>query len=809
MAIAYDAKGAGVNTTSGAGSAITFSDTAAVGADVWLVINNTGNCSMSAVTYDSASMTSVASVNHNNSNVNGTVRVYHLVGAGTGASVTVRFIPSAAVYVQAQLISMTGVGSVAAPTTVYGMSTSPSTGAVSLSAGQVALGFLAYGYPSAIYGPISSPTGGTNRHLVNGGLNASGFTVSDGSTSGVTFGATLTSASARWSGVAIVLSPAANGTIVQPSEATITITGGTPTVTGPSQVLTPGGATIAIISGTPSVSSSGGGGGGAVVTYSATGVGQSSATAISSFSFNSTATAGDYVLLAVQTRTTLSNITYGGVTMSLLGSVNNNNSAGNGTLYMYELYNVSGGAQTVAGTMGASTTLIANTFAYNGVATSALNYSAYGQGTSISTGSQTCPSNGMLVAALGVGSGVGAAISNPTGGTNRHLTTANNVGLSVTDSTATTTFGLTTGFNYTASLVAALSPPAGSWVVPSATTITVIGSIPSTIQTIPPTGASFTLSGGTPDISQTSGLSPAGLTITLVGSVPSTIQTIPPVVSSLTLSGGPPAVVQYPDNPFNPTLTKLQAGQSVRHLYIGDSTVQGLGDVTFSGGWPTWVGLMLGATFGVTVKNGNSTISNAGSSNTITVTNMGLGGTTLANDEGRLANGDYTVTPAPDAIFIQDGINDMSLGGLTGAQFTTAMQNFVTNVRALYPTVPIIVTTCNTTNGDNYAAGFSMMTQGLVGQSLPLATAFAASTTMPSVYVLDTRQAYGSVYTPSLMYDGLHPNINGYKAQAAFVVKALAHAVVTYPSSGTLTLTRGTPTVLIAGGSIPPNLFFF
>lgn len=250
MSIDYDAKGAEVKWTSGTG-AKTFSATHASGADVWLIANTGFNATFSSVTYNGVSMGSpVATASHNGVSANGFVYVYHLAGAGTGSAATVSLTPSGSGRGQAQSISFTGVGAALTAVTRTGVGQTPAALAVTLADGEVAFGVVTYGSASGV-GPMSSPTGGTNRHLMNDAANAGGFAASDSGTSGVVFGASITSTLAPWATVTIVLQPP-SGTTVTPDAATVSAAGGTPEVTAP-QVATPDGAALSIAGGTPSI----------------------------------------------------------------------------------------------------------------------------------------------------------------------------------------------------------------------------------------------------------------------------------------------------------------------------------------------------------------------------------------------------------------------------------------------------------------------------------------------------------------------------------------------------------------------------
>lgn len=185
------------------------------------------------------------------------------------------------------------------------------------------------------------------------------------------------------------------------------------------------------------------------VTYDATGVGyMGNYNTVRTFSH--TATAGAYVVLAfANDRSTFipSTVQYAGTPMTQLGYAYSSNDSIYGVLALYGLANVPGGARTVSitGVVGGGWA-IANTFSYLNVASVNTPLANYGAGTLISSGLVTCNTSEMIVCAAGYGSiNLGQTLSNPTGGTNRYITTATYGGsaLSVSDSQSSTTFTAT------------------------------------------------------------------------------------------------------------------------------------------------------------------------------------------------------------------------------------------------------------------------------------------------------------------------------------------------------------------------------
>lgn len=203
------------------------------------------------------------------------------------------------------------------------------------------------------------------------------------------------------------------------------------------------------------------------VGFQTVGAGQSSSSVVGSFSFNSgSGTAGDYALLVVQLSGgtgSLSNVYYGGSgnPMTQLGSAYGNQ----GSLLLYELYNIPGGVQTVTGTISASRGLAVNVFTYSGVTGSSVQANSGSTsvlGSNASIPSQTCPASGLIVGCLGMGTTTAVTPSSPTGGTNRYLgVPGGTVALAVSDNNATTTFAWTQGFAYTEYAAVALTGTGG------------------------------------------------------------------------------------------------------------------------------------------------------------------------------------------------------------------------------------------------------------------------------------------------------------------------------------------------------------
>lgn len=163
-------------------------------------------------------------------------------------------------------------------------------------------------------------------------------------------------------------------------------------------------------------------------------------------SISHTATAGAYVVLdvVVERAGAPTSPKYDGNDMTLLGSVNLNNTSSNGTLYRYGIASVSGGAKLVtAGAPGGYYS--ASVVSLNEVLSVGSTTSTFGVGVELSRSSVTCPEGGLVLHAFGQGS-AGALLTSVSGGTNRVNTYASYSGLTVNTSMTTGAFaGTATG----------------------------------------------------------------------------------------------------------------------------------------------------------------------------------------------------------------------------------------------------------------------------------------------------------------------------------------------------------------------------
>lgn len=179
-----------------------------------------------------------------------------------------------------------------------------------------------------------------------------------------------------------------------------------------------------------------------LIAFDAVAAGNHGATA--TLTWSHTAVAGAYVVVPViwLSNPTISSITYAGTAMTLLGSQFTNNSSANGCLALYGLAGVAGGAQTVTVTLSSAVNASADSVSYTGVSSAGSPTYNFGSGSPLSQ-SATCTPGQMIVQAFGQNGTT--AFSSPTGGTNRVLIQQASARLSISDSTSSTTFGVTGG----------------------------------------------------------------------------------------------------------------------------------------------------------------------------------------------------------------------------------------------------------------------------------------------------------------------------------------------------------------------------
>jgi hypothetical protein len=175
-----------------------------------------------------------------------------------------------------------------------------------------------------------------------------------------------------------------------------------------------------------------------LVTYDATGGGWPATTNVSSFTYSHTATAGAFVLIDVVTDrgAAVNSLTYGGTSVTLIGTQPWNAYSANSLLSRYGIANVSGGTATIAGTLSTG----ALWGACGSVSYKNVKSIAFSRG--LVSGSGT-PSQSVIInpGQMAVGSIVTTASPGTYGGgTTRYSTTGGDLSLAMIDSSASTTF---------------------------------------------------------------------------------------------------------------------------------------------------------------------------------------------------------------------------------------------------------------------------------------------------------------------------------------------------------------------------------
>lgn len=295
--------------------------------------------------------------------------------------------------------------------------------------------------------------------------------------------------------------------------------------------------------------------------------------------------------------------------------------------------------------------------------------------------------------------------------------------------------------------------------------------------------------------------------------------------------------------PLAAVVDTVQTGSSVL-FFIGDSTVFGAGDGAFpgsAGGWPKRLGIAIGQYCGVTVTfrtYNASTYSygadvvayDAGSgSRHILIVNGGVNSQYIASLTN-LINGYGLVDSAAataDCVFIGTGINDAYYGS-TPATYVPNYLAFIDLLKSRCPAATICCTTQDVLSPTalasqsyyQYVPNYNALLTTLVGGALQMTPALQYSTAH-DVWVLDTQQAYGNVWTSTYMLDNVHPQAVGYQQQADWMAAKLLTAppapVITTMSLGdmvrdvpfdlTLVATNSKDaTWTVASGALPAGL---
>lgn len=183
-------------------------------------------------------------------------------------------------------------------------------------------------------------------------------------------------------------------------------------------------------------------------------------------SWTHTATAGSYLVVALETDFGTFDVKYGDTTMNPLGLAYLNNSGPNGALALFGLPNVSGGIQTITAKTLQKTYITGNSISVRAVSAVGKVTNIYSAGTAPSM-TVPCGANQFIIQAFGA---TQAQMSAFTGGTKRYDNSyvsgsAHYQGLSLSTTTATTTFGTTLNVSDNWAGMAVALNPAGTVLV--------------------------------------------------------------------------------------------------------------------------------------------------------------------------------------------------------------------------------------------------------------------------------------------------------------------------------------------------------
>lgn len=199
----YDATGVGI---SGHDAGDSFSHTAELDADVILAIEafSGGDPTPTTIQYNGTDLVPLGDpVLSNNVSTYGWLFFYRGERLGTGSPADFDITFPGTVYYAAQSVSAASVNSVGAIAANTGQGVSPTSGLVSIGAGDLIV--AAIGVGGGVTGLASSPTGGTNLDLINEATNHVSLVLST-ATADDTFGCTASKASCCWGTAAVVLS---------------------------------------------------------------------------------------------------------------------------------------------------------------------------------------------------------------------------------------------------------------------------------------------------------------------------------------------------------------------------------------------------------------------------------------------------------------------------------------------------------------------------------------------------------------------------------------------------------------------------
>ena len=224
LTVAYDATGAGADSGASTVTSLSWSHTAAAGADVFAFIAKSTPICPTTVTYDGSAMALVGSLCLNNDGNSGVIYVYRKANVAGGTK-TVSFTWSGANYASANSVSYTNVGSVTM-SAAYGNTAVTATQTITGAAKSVILNAQTLNCGGT--DTFSGSSGGTLRSQVLPSSKYMGLSIQDSTSTGsVAFTSTVTPSTTTWASLGMVLSPApATGTALARTPTVLSIGGG-------------------------------------------------------------------------------------------------------------------------------------------------------------------------------------------------------------------------------------------------------------------------------------------------------------------------------------------------------------------------------------------------------------------------------------------------------------------------------------------------------------------------------------------------------------------------------------------------------
>ena len=241
------------------------------------------------------------------------------------------------------------------------------------------------------------------------------------------------------------------------------------------------------------------------------------------------------------------------------------------------------------------------------------------------------------------------------------------------------------------------------------------------------------------------------------------------------------------------------ASRATVNLFIeGDSISAGVGGGA-DGGWPNLLtkrialendynwSLRVAPTGGAYGSVTTYTTSSEGPSGPmVNLYLTGVSGSAASTMIYTTVNNSVTLPVDPDLVIMGWGVNDKGALNASGAVFTANMQTLYGRIKTLWGTdTPVLIETENPASGYNghtteeFRAFFSVMTNTIVGQSMPLTPSILASPTVEALWVIDTWPAYGNEWSSALIGDVVHPTPAGHAAQADYMYEQLTSGIPT------------------------------